>query len=161
MCRSVLIRNVILLLAPLLAAGCAYVTKPWITPGVNLVGVRPGQMDVDEQSFIVSLRVNNPNARTLPIKGASYSLALEGLEIANGSGVLDRQIPAHGEDVVDVEVNADLMDLLRSAPALVLSGGRWDYEISGVLQLAGGYLPVPFRYSGDVDAAQLVSRLMR
>jgi LEA14-like dessication related protein len=159
--RSRPTRVLLSLLVPLFAGACAYISTPWITPGVNLAGIRPAQLTVEEQTFIVSLRVNNPNDRRLPIKGASYRLELEGREIANGAGRLDEQIPAYGEGIVDLEVNTNLIDLVRSAPALLMTGGRWDYKISGVLKLAGGYVPVPFRYSGEVESSQILSRLMR
>jgi len=70
-----------------------------------MAGFHPGEFTPNRQTFIVSLKVKNPNDHTLPINGATYALELEGHEIANGSGDLDRQIPAFGEDVVDVEVN--------------------------------------------------------
>ena len=150
-----------LLIVLTLFAGCSYVTKPWISPEVSLVGIRPARMTAEQQTFIVSLEVDNPNDRTLPIKGATYSLEIEGQEIANGAGRLDQQIPAFGEGVVEVEVNTSLMDLIRSVPTLAFTGGKWGYEITGVLELAGGYVPVPFRYSGEVEAAQILSQLMR
>jgi len=126
-----------------------------------MAGFRPGEFTPNRQTFIVSLKVKNPNDRTLPINGATYALELEGHEIANGSGDLDRQIPAFGEEVVDVEVNTQLLDLLRKVPELALTGGgRWDYRISGILKLAGGYLPVPFSYDGEVEAADLMRLMM-
>jgi len=73
-----------------------------------MAGFRPGEFTPNRQTFIVSLKVKNPTDRTLPINGATYALELEGHEIANGSGDLDRQIPAFGEEVVDVEVNTQL-----------------------------------------------------
>lgn len=144
-----------------LAAGCSYVTKPWIAPGVTLVGIRPAQMTAERQTFVVILKVNNPNDRMLPIKGATYNLLLDDHEIANGAGSLDEQIPPFDEGLVDVEVNTNLTDLLGTVPALAVSGGEWSYEISGVLKLAGGFLPIPFRYSGEVEAARIISRLWR
>jgi LEA14-like dessication related protein len=149
------------LAAVALSAGCSYLTKPWITPAVTLVGIRPAQMTAEQQTFVVSLNVDNPNDRTLPIKGASYKLLVEGHAIANGVGSLDKQIPAFDEGLVDVEINTSLIDLLRTVPTLAFTGGKWSYKISGVLKLADGYLPVPFRYSGQVEAAQIVRRLMR
>jgi LEA14-like dessication related protein len=161
MAESPMMRLVPMLAALALAAGCSYVTKPWITPGVTLVGIRPAQMTAQRQTFIVILNVNNPNDRTLPIKGATYNLRLEGHEIASAAGSLDEQIPSFDEGVVDVEVNTNLIDLLGTVPTLAVSGGEWSYEISGVLELANGYLPVPFRYRGEVEAARITSRLLR
>jgi len=147
-----------LLLLPVLS-GCAQLTKPWTSPEVSMAGFRPGEFTPNQQTSIVSLKVKNPNDRTLPVKGATYTLAVEGHAIANGGGALDRQIPAFGEEVVDVEVNTRLSDLIRKVPELTLTGGRWDYRISGNLRLAGGYLLMPFSYGGEVEVANLM-RLM-
>lgn len=154
-------RLILFLAAVALSPACSYVTKPWIAPGVTLVGIRPAQMTAEQQTFIVSLNVNNPNDRTLPIKGVTYNLLVEGHEIANGAGSLDKQIAAFDEGVVDVEVNTTLMDLFRTAPTMALTGDRWSYKISGILKIADGYLPVPFRYSGKVEVDQIVGRLLR
>jgi len=147
-----------ILLPLLLISGCAQLgqlTKPWASPEVSVAGFRPGDFTPDRQTFIVSLKVKNPNDRILPIKGATYALAVEGHEIANGGGDLNRQIPAFGEEVLDVEVNTELFELVRKVPQLALTGGKWDYRISGILKLAGGYLPVPFNYGGKLKAADL------
>jgi LEA14-like dessication related protein len=154
------IRLLLVLAFGVIPAGCTYVTKEWITPGVNLAGIRPSQMTAEGQTFIVTLAVNNPNDRTLPIKGASYSLALEGEEIARGSGSLDEQIPAFSEGLVNVEVNTDFMELLQRAPALALRDGPLRYEITGVLKLAGGFVPVPFRYAGEMEASTLMREMV-
>jgi LEA14-like dessication related protein len=156
-----LARLVLLLAAVVLPAGCSYVTKPWITPGVTLVDFRPASITAEQQTFIVRLNVVNPNDRTLPIKGATYNVELDGYEIANGAGELDEQIPAFGEGVVDVAVNTDLLSLIRNVPASAIGDRRWSYRISGILELAGGYVPVPFRYSGEVETSQILSSLMR
>jgi len=161
MSRPSLIRLFSFLIVLVLIGGCSHVTKSWITPGVTLTGIRPVQMTAERQTFILSLNVNNPNDRSLPIKAATYRLEVEGHEIADGTGNVDKQIPAFGEGAVDVEVHTSLLDLSRSIPALALTGGSWNYEISGILKLAGGLIPVPFRYSGEVEAAQIMGRLMR
>ncbi len=147
------------LLLLLVLSGCAQLTKSWASPELSMAGFRLGEITPDRQTFIISLKVKNPNDRILPVNGATYALEVEGHEIANGSGGLDRQIPAFGEEVVDVEVNTQLLDLIRKVPELVLTGGRWDYRISGILKLAGGYLPVPFNYGGEVEAADLMRLL--
>jgi len=150
--------SVLLLL--LVLSSCTQLTEPWTSPEVSMAGFRSGEFTQDRQTFIVSLKVKNPNDRTLPVKGATYALEVEGHAIANGGGELDRQIPAFGEEVVDIEVNTELLDLVRKMPELALTGGRWDYRISGILKLAGGYLPVPFNYGGEVEAADLMRLMM-
>ncbi len=148
------------LLLLLVLSGCAQLTKPWASPKVSMAGFRPGEFTPNRQTFIVSLKVKNPNDRTLPVKGVTYALEVDGHAIANGSGDLDRQIPAFGAEVVEVEVKTHLLDLVRKVPELALTGGRWDYRISGILKLTGGYLPVPFSYGGEVEAADLMRLMM-
>jgi LEA14-like dessication related protein len=154
-------RLVLLLVAVVLPIGCSYVTKPWITPGVTLVDFRPASITAEQQTFIVRLNVVNPNDRTLPIKGATYNVEFEGYGVANGAGSLDKQIPAFSEGVVDVAVNTDLLNLIRNVPASAISDRMWSYRISGILEVAGGYVPVPFQYSGEIETSQIVSSLMR
>jgi LEA14-like dessication related protein len=161
MAESPIMRPIPMLAVVALFTGCSSVTKPWITPGITLVDIRPALISAEQQTFVLSLNVNNPNARTLPIKGVTYNLLLEGHEIANGGGRLNEQIPPFDEGIVDVEVSTSLMDLFGTVSSLALSGGKWNYEISGVLEVAGGYLPVPFRYRGEIEATQIISRLMR
>lgn len=159
--QTPLLRFTLFLAVTVMSAGCSYATKAWLTPEVTLVNLRPGPITAEQQSFIVGLNVQNPNDRTLPIKGATYNLEIEGHDFANGSSSLDEQIPAFSEGVVDVLVNTNLMDLVQTFPALVLTRNKLGYRVSGVLMLAGGFLPVPFRYSGEIDTAQIVGQLMR
>ncbi len=145
-----------------LLVGCSHLTKSWVTPGVTLISIRPVQMSVDQQTVIVSLNVNNPNDRALPIRGATYKLEVEGIEVGSGASSLDKQIPAFDEGVVDVSVNTNLAGLIASLPPSKFSGEKWSYEVSGVLDLAVGYIPaVPYRYSGEVEAGLIISRLLR
>jgi LEA14-like dessication related protein len=137
------------------------VTKPWTAPEVSLVDIRLGQVTTEQQTFVLRLNVKNPNDRTLPIKGASYNLEIEDHEIASGTSSLEKQIPAYDSGVVDVLVNINMMELIRGFPELSVTGGKWDYRVSGVIKVAGGYIPLPFRYSGEIDAAQIISGLMR
>jgi len=156
-----LARLVLLLATLALLPACSYPTKPWIAPEVSLVDIRPASITAEQQTFIVRLNVKNPNDRTLPIKGATYNMELDGYEIANGAGSLDKQIPAFSEGVVDVAVHTSLLNLIQNVPALAFSSGERNYKISGILELAGGYIPVPFQYSGDVDPSLIISHLMR
>jgi LEA14-like dessication related protein len=147
--------------ALLLLAGCASVTESWETPEVALVGLQPKALGLERQSFIARLRIRNPNDRTLPVKRMSYRLSLEGNEIANGAGELDRQIPAFGEETVDVEVNSNLLDLLPKLPLLALQNDPLEWTISGTVGVLGGVLSLPYRYSGEIDPRELMSVLMQ
>ena len=151
----------ILVLTGFLLAGCAGLTKSWKAPEVTLVGLQPRELGLTRQVFIATLEVKNPNDRTLPIRAMSYRLSLEGQELAEGGGALDRQIPAFGETTLEVEVIGSLLDLVQQLPALVLKERPLDWNLSGMVTLADGLVILPYRYSGKVDARALMARVGR
>jgi hypothetical protein len=144
-----------------LLAGCASLTKPWQSPEVSLVGLQPKELSLARQVFVATLAVRNPNDRTLPIKAMTYRLKLDGQELAEGGGALDRQIPAFGESTVDVEVVGSLLGLAQYLPALAVRQGPLDWTVSGTATIADGFLTLPYRYSGQVDPQELLSQAAR
>ena len=144
----------------LLLAACASLIKPWKAPEVALAGLRLKQLGFSRQSFLVGLRVRNPNARTLPVTAMKFRLYLEGDEIATGSSELDRRIPAFGEELVQVEVNSDLMGLMPRLPTLVMKNDDLRVKITGSATVAG-IVTRPYNYSGSVDPKALLSNAVR
>lgn len=142
-----------------LISGCASLTKPWIAPEVALTGLKIKELTLLRQVFIVNLTVRNPNDRTLPIKGLTYRITLEGNELAQGSSQLDRQIPPLGTALADVEVVGSLLGITRQLPALALKDRPLDWTVSGTASLANGLLPLPYRWSGQIDPKALLSAL--
>jgi len=138
-----------------LLAGCAGLTEPWIAPEVRVTSIRPERITLDEQSLLLGLRIRNPNDRMLPIKAMSYRLSLEGEEIASGSGKLERQIPAFGEEQAVVSVTGSGLDLAARLPMLMLRSRPLQYQIKGTVNIAG-VLPIPYRYSGELDPGMLL-----
>jgi LEA14-like dessication related protein len=142
-----------------LLAGCATLTVPWTAPEVELVGAQPRLLSLDRQSFLVNLRVKNPNDRTLPIKGLTYRVKVEGRELAEGSSELERLIPAGGVEQVDVEVASNLLALMPELPQLLLTKDKLDWSVSGTaFAEAGGLrIPLPFRQSGQIEPRALLA----
>jgi len=155
-----LARALCLLLPLALLAGCATLTKPWEAPEVALAGLRVKELGLTRQTVILTLAVRNPNDRTLPIKGLTYRLKLEGNEIAQGASALDRQIPAFGDALMDVEVTGSLLGLVQQLPGLALKDRPLDWILSGTTTIADGLLTLPYRYSGQVDPKELLARAM-
>ena len=153
-------RVLCLLLLLALLAGCATLTKPWQAPEMALAGLRVKELGLTRQTVILTLAVRNPNDRTLPIKGLTYRLKLEGNEIAQGASALDRQIPAFGDALVDVEVTGSLLGLVQQVPNLAIKDRPMDWTLSGTTTIADGLLTLPYRYSGQVDPQELLARVM-
>lgn len=151
----------LLLLLSSLFGGCATLTQPWEAPEVALIGFQPKEIGLDRQVFSLTLAVKNPNDRTLPIKAMTYRLSLEGQQIAEGGGELERQIPAHGETTADVEVIGSLLSLAQQLPALTLTQRPLDWTVSGTVSIVGGLIALPYSYSGQIDPQALTSRVRR
>lgn len=150
------VRMIMLALAVSLG-GCAGLSESWRTPEVELVGIQPKEISFTRQLFVVTLAVGNPNERALPIQAMTYSLALEGQEVAQGASRLERLIPAHGEETVEVEVVGDLLDLVSRLPMLTHMNRPLEWMLSGSLTLSGGLVRLPYRYSGKLDARQWIN----
>ena len=145
------------LLAALLA-GCASLTQSWEAPEVQLADLRVKELGLAQQTVILTLALHNPNDRTLPVKGLTYRLKLEGNEIAHGASALDRQIPAFGDALADVEVTGSLLALIQRLPALALEERPLEWTITGTATIADGLLALPYRYSGEVDPRELLAQ---
>ena len=143
--------------AAALLAGCASLTRSWQAPEVALAGLRPERLTLDRQVFIATLKVGNPNDRTLPIKAMTYTLSLAGGQVAEGGGALAREISPHGEALVEVEVAASLLDLLARLPALAQQDRPIDWALSGTATIADGFLTLPYRYSGQISRSELLA----
>lgn len=146
------------LILSVLLGGCASLTRSWEAPEVALKGLRVKELGLARQTLILTLAVHNPNDRTLPIKGLTYRLKLEGNEIAQGASVLDRKIPPFGDALADVEVSGSLLGLVQQLPALALKDRPLDWTVTGTATIAEGLLALPFRYSGQVDPQALLAR---
>jgi LEA14-like dessication related protein len=137
-------------LATLFLSGCAGLTRSWEAPEVIVTSITPQVIGLERQVLRVGVRLRNPNERTLPIKAMSYRLSLEGVELAAGSGELEREIPAFGEAETEVSLDANAAALVRMLPSLVLREGPWSYRIAGTAMVAG-VVPIPYRYTGTID----------
>jgi LEA14-like dessication related protein len=139
----------------LILTGCASLTQPWIAPEVAVTSLKPQQLGLDQQTFLVGLRIHNPNDRMLPIKAMSYRLSLEGDQVAAGGGKLERQIPAFGEESAEVSVTGNAAQVMARLPMLMLQSRPLNYQIAGTVTVAG-VIPIPYRYSGELDPKVLL-----
>ena len=108
------------------------------------VRVRPGL-------YHVRMRVLNPNASGIPVRGLSYSIEINQREFAYGVSNQAMDIPAFGEAVLDVEVVSNLLNMISQLRGMGdAPPEQLDYRLSGKLSLQGGGR-VPFDYSGTLD----------
>ncbi|MBK1633186.1 hypothetical protein CKO31_21010 [Thiohalocapsa halophila] len=148
------------LLWALLLTACASLTRDWLPPEVQVTSITPERIALDQQTLRVRLSLRNPNDRMLPIKAMTYKLSLEGTQIAEGGGELDKQIPAFGEAPVEVTVVADAAKALGLLPRLALRREPIGYRIAGTVTVAG-VVPIPYRWSGEIEPEKLLRSATR
>ncbi|MFQ5610060.1 MAG: LEA type 2 family protein, partial [Woeseiaceae bacterium] len=122
-------------------------------PSVTLRNVHVENLNVDEQTFLLSFDVTNPNPFPLPINSISYGVKLDGMRFASGQSASSFTVPAgsDGEFAISVSLN-----LLRTAPDLMFivgDGVRRDipYTLEGSLGFDIPYArPTRFESTGHV-----------
>jgi LEA14-like dessication related protein len=141
-------RSVPLLLLAVALSGCALFVPKLQTPRLAIVDVEVLRANFMEQQLRVRMRVDNPNDRSLPIKGLSYTVYLGGQEFATGVSDASFVVPALGTAEFNMDVTANAAGALFS----VLSKPRRqgiDYRMKGRVELSHGWLrSVPFEQSG-------------
>jgi LEA14-like dessication related protein len=134
-------------------AACSAFGPKLETPRLSVVNVEMQQSGIWEQRLKVRMRVQNPNERSLPVKGLSYTLEVAGEDFARGLTDASFIVPALGEAEFDMNVTANM------AAALIKVLGKGDdslteslpYRIVGKVSLSEGVLrSIPFEERGEL-----------
>jgi len=141
-------RSVSLLLVAVALSGCALIVPRLQTPRLSIVDVEVRKANLLEQQLRVRMRVENPNDRSLPVQGLSYTVYLGGQEFATGVSDASFVVPALGTAEFNMEVHANAAGVIFT----ILSkprGQAIDYHMKGRVQLTRGWLrSIPFEQSG-------------
>jgi LEA14-like dessication related protein len=130
-------------------AGCSVLPK-FETPKLSVVGIEMQSADIFSQRLKVRMRVLNPNARELPIKGISYRIEVNDSELGQGLTNTPFVVPALGEAEFDVQVTANMAGMLAKLLARRKSEAL-DYRLVGEVALSSGFLRrIPFDERGSV-----------
>ena len=144
-------RNLTICLVALALVGCSTLLPRLETPQLSIVNVELQESTLWQQRVKVRMRVQNPNDRSLPIKGLSYALEVAGQEFAQGVSGASFTVPALGEAEFDMNVTANMASTLikllgRGGDSL---GDQVDYRIKGKISLSEGWLrSIPFQERG-------------
>lgn len=125
-----------------LLSGCSLLQPRFEKPTVQLTSIRMAPAQGMEQRFTVGLRVVNPNASALPLRGISYTLNLQGFDLANGVASQIAPIPAYGETTIYVDVVVSLLSSLRLVQSLLSQPlHEVNYRFNAKLDIGHALLP--------------------
>jgi LEA14-like dessication related protein len=137
-------------------SGCASLAGLRETPRVSLVSIAPVDFQIYEQRFLVTLRIQNPNATDITIRGLDYTIEINDKLFAQGVSGKPVSIPAYGEGTAEVEVVSTLQRVLEQLQSLGRRGApSIDYGISGHVNIDGILVPIPFDYDGTLTVPGL------
>lgn len=122
-------------------------------PRVQLSNVQVVGLGFQNQTFLLSFDVANPNSFPLPVRNIGYGVKLDGQRFASGQTSSEFTVPAHGDASFAISVD---LNLLQTAPQLlyiVRDGTRREipYELEGRFGIDLPLMPsIKYRSSGMI-----------
>jgi LEA14-like dessication related protein len=136
-------------LLPLLG-GCAALPR-LEAPKLSVVSLKLQSADIFSQRLQVRMRVLNPNARELPVKGINFRIEVNGTELGQGLMNAPFLVPALGEAEFDTQVTANLAGAVLRLLTRRDSRDDIEYRLTGEVSLSSGFLRrIPFDERGNV-----------
>lgn len=130
--------GVFTLIMILVISGCATLPNLLKDPSVALESVSLANNNLLSPRFKLVLRVTNPNSIALPVKGMSYTINIQGVELFSGATNDIPQIAAYGDTVLTLELGTNIIkagNLLRLL--LDKSTNTISYNIGAQIDLSG------------------------
>lgn len=135
-----------------LLAGCAGITQLREAPRVSLVAIEPVDIQLFEQRYRVTLRVQNPNDTAIHVRGIDYEIAVNEKLFARGVSGKPIELPAYGEALAEVDVVSSLAHLIEQISELQRRGeSTLHYRISGHVSIEGLPGSIPFEHKSTLE----------
>lgn len=135
-----------------LASGCStWFGRDFQEPEVQLTHVELVYARLLEQEFLLEFRVDNPNDQSLPVRGISYNLNLNGIPLGRGQSNQWLTVPAHGSARLKLRAHTNLWRHIKNISSLLK---RPDQPVRYALEaeLKTGLLfnkKIPVRHQGS------------
>ncbi|MGK9064256.1 LEA/WHy family protein [Stutzerimonas chloritidismutans] len=138
------ISRVVVLLGLLsVSAGCStWFSSDFEDPEVQLTDVEIIKARLLEQQFMLRFRIDNPNERSLPVRGLVYRVHLNEIELASGESSAWATVPAHGFEYYEVPVHTNLWRHMKYIVRLLEKPDR----------------PIAYRLDGELKTGLMLGR---
>lgn len=132
--------------------GCASLPVDMEPPRVTLTNLSIMDVTLFEQRYLVTLRVQNPNPRSIKVKGMDFELAINGVRFAQGVDDQGFEVSPFGESTIDVAVVSNTKRILELLTQLNRQTAL-RYALRGTAYLDGFGSKLPFNYEGSIEFA--------
>ena len=125
-----------------------------LPPEVSVDRIRLGKLTLRSQEVNLRLKVENPNSFDLPLQWLSFTVNVEGNELAKGKSDQAVTVPASGEALLDISVSSSRLFKFVFGYIQQLAQGKTatGYSVTGVLKLANWPRRIPFDIDGVLEA---------
>lgn len=104
-----------------------------------------------QQNFRLTLDVQNPNDRALPVTRLSAQLSVAGQRVATGASTRGFVVPAQGHTLFDMTVAANMAAVLLQLAGRTDGAQSMDYDLTGSASVDLPLLhDLPFRQRGTL-----------
>jgi len=142
-------RSGIVAVLVLVLAGCAGFKPEPARLDISISELSFGPSTVLEQTWNLTLRIQNPNNYDIPADGMKYRIDVNGKPFARGVNNQSVLVPRLGEAMVQVQAISDLPSLIQQIGDMrSLRQPGIDYHMTGMLYSGEGRYP--FEYSGAI-----------
>jgi LEA14-like dessication related protein len=142
-----------LLFLPLLSA-CATLRPDFEQPSVEVVSVRTVPSGDIAPQFEIGLRVVNPNATELALRGLSYKLFVNDFEVVKGAASELPVVPAYGEAEFKLLGTVSLVDSFRLVNDLMQrSRSELDWRLLAKLDVGALWPAILVEEKGTLSTA--------
>lgn len=125
-----------------LGAGCATLSPTFQTPTVNVTSFKLLPSESLTPQFEIGLRVVNPNAEKLSLRGMTYKVYLNEREVVQGAANDLPVVPAYGEAEFKVNANVGLLEGMHFVKDMLKhADGQVAYRVQANLD-AGALFPM-------------------
>lgn len=144
--------SILLAFVCVMVSACAHLGAGLEPPKVRVDSLQMLESRGISQRFLVGLRVINPNDRALPVKGLSYTLALNGYDLLEGVSGKVPVLEPFSETLVQVEAATDLVAALRLLNNLAQPDGGQNitYALTAKVNVQGWPGRLTVKETGEV-----------
>lgn len=128
-------------LAAFLFAGCASLRPAFETPSVDVTSFKLLPSPNLAPRFEIGMRIVNPNAAELRLRGISYKVLLNNYQVVEGAANELPVVPAYGQAEFNVTATVGLIEGMRFVNDMLQNGhGQVAYRLQAKLDI-GAMLP--------------------
>jgi len=125
-------------------------------PSISLSQIRLNKLNFMGADLKMSIRVQNPNAFSLNLKGLDYKLDVNGSNWFSGKNIQNLYINGKGESVLELPFSLNFLEMGKTAYDMLSGSAKLQYKFSGKTDLTTslkllGEIKLPFNKEGDIS----------